>query len=145
MLLELKAIDADRKIERLDLRDKLIVTIDGADAKDLDEPDRVSKSRMETTTSAFTLPMSSHYVRPNTRLDEAAYERATATSVYLADRVIHAAPLSFRTTCVRSIRMKRRPRFPVEWSSTRRVKSSRMRSTRTLIESKVRLELQGSQ
>lgn len=89
VLSELEAIDNKRTIERLDLRDKLIVTIDGADAKDLDDA-----IGLEIKDGHYHLDVHiadvSHYVRPNTRLDEAAYERAT--SVYLADRVIPMLP-----------------------------------------------------
>ena len=35
--------------------------------------------------SVYILPMSAHYVEPDTALDKEAYERAT--SVYLPDRV----------------------------------------------------------
>jgi ribonuclease R len=89
VLSELERIDIDQKLERLDLRDQLIVTIDGADAKDLD--DAIS---LEIKDGNYHLGVHiadvSHYVRPNTRLDEAAYDRAT--SAYLADRVMPMLP-----------------------------------------------------
>lgn len=75
---------------RLDLRDKIIFTIDGADAKDLD--DAVSLERLNNGNMLLGVHIAdvSHYVRQGDALDRCALERGT--SVYLIDRVIPMLP-----------------------------------------------------
>lgn len=74
---------------RLDLRDKIIFTIDSAESKDLDDAVSVSK-----TAGGYTLGVHiadvSHYVRGNSPLDKEALERGT--SIYYADKVIPMLP-----------------------------------------------------
>jgi ribonuclease R len=71
--------------KRKDFRDVLTFTIDPLDAKDFD--DAISIRNMDNGNYEIGVHIAdvSHFVKPGTALDKAAYERAT--SVYLPDRV----------------------------------------------------------
>lgn len=84
-----KVLESDLEGRR-DLRHKEIVTIDGADAKDLD--DAISVEQLDNGNFKLGVYIAdvSYYVEESTALDKEASERGT--SVYLVDRVIPMIP-----------------------------------------------------
>ena len=75
---------------RRDMRGALTFTIDPRDAKDFD--DALSFQPLENGNFEIGVHIAdvSHYVQPDTILDEEAYQRAT--SIYLVDRVVPMLP-----------------------------------------------------
>ncbi|PCF84458.1 ribonuclease R [Staphylococcus delphini] len=85
-----ETIQPDELKGRRDLRNDLTITIDGADAKDLDDAIAVKKLDNGNTELTVSIADVSYYVTEGSALDREAYDRAT--SVYLVDRVIPMIP-----------------------------------------------------
>ena len=83
-------IKSEEIAKRRDMRDVLTFTIDPHDAKDFD--DALSFRKLENGNYEIGIHIAdvSHYLLPDTVLDEEAYNRAT--SVYLVDRVVPMLP-----------------------------------------------------
>lgn len=84
-----KLSPADYKGRR-DLRNQVIVTIDGEDAKDLDDAVTVRRLANGNFFLGVHIADVSYYVTEGSELDREAFERGT--SVYLTDRVIPMIP-----------------------------------------------------
>ncbi|MEW4353444.1 ribonuclease R [Streptococcus pneumoniae] len=75
---------------RLDLRDDIIFTIDGADAKDLDDAVHIKRLPNSNFELGVHIADVSYYVTEGSHLDKEALNRAT--SVYVTDRVVPMLP-----------------------------------------------------
>ena len=75
---------------RVDLTEEMIITIDPKDARDFD--DAISLKKIENGHWLLGVHIAdvSHFVQPNTAIDDEAYNRGT--SVYLPDRVVPMLP-----------------------------------------------------
>ncbi len=74
---------------RKDWRDKLVITIDPADAKDHDDAIWLEKTKSGWTLAVHIADVS-HYIKPGSSMDSEAIDRGNST--YLVDRVLPMLP-----------------------------------------------------
>ena len=77
-------------VNRTDLTDKVIFTIDGDDTKDIDDAISLEKDEKGNYILGVHIADVSYYVKENTSLGDDAFERGTSS--YLADTVIPMIP-----------------------------------------------------
>ena len=85
-----KVISQNDYAQRRDFRSIFTLTIDPKDAKDFDDALSFEILENDLVRVGVHIADVSHYVRPDTVLDEEAYDRGT--SVYLVDRVVPMLP-----------------------------------------------------
>ena len=139
VLQELDKIDEDFSDElenRKDLRHLDIITIDGSDAKDLDDAVYVEK-----TEDGYKLFVSiadvSYYVRENTELDIEALKRGN--SIYLVDRVIPMLPRKLSNNLCSLNPNEDKLAFTVEMDLDKRGKVIKNDFYKSVIKSKYRM------
>ena len=88
--MESKNIKTEDISKRVDLRQETLFTIDGEDAKDLDDAVCVKKNDVGNYELTVAIADVSHYVKENSELDKEAIIRGT--SIYMMDRVIPMLP-----------------------------------------------------
>ena len=92
MISNKEKISADELKKRKNFCDELIVTIDGLDAKDLDDAISLKINENGNYLLGVHIADVSHYVNKDSLIDKEAFMRGT--SIYLADRVIPMLPHS---------------------------------------------------
>ncbi|GBG96762.1 ribonuclease R [Lactococcus termiticola] len=75
---------------REDFRNEIVFTIDGADAKDLDDAVHVKRLKNGNLELGVHIADVSYYVKKDAAIDQEAYERGS--SVYVTDRVVPMLP-----------------------------------------------------
>lgn len=88
--IQLKGIELKDMEKRLDLRDKTVFTIDGADSKDFDDAVSIEKNSEGNFVLGVHIADVAGYVKEGSALDEEAFFRGN--SIYLIDTVIPMLP-----------------------------------------------------
>ncbi|WP_448535234.1 ribonuclease R [Pseudothermotoga sp.] len=141
VLAELEQLPDDVRREdiegRLDLRDEIVFTIDGEDAKDFDDAVSIKKLPRGRYSLGVHIADVSHYVKENTALDKEAFRRGT--SVYLLDTVVPMLPFKLSNNLCSLMEDKDRLTFTVEMIIDREGRVLDFNVAPSVIKSKKRL------
>ncbi len=85
-----QTIENAKEFDRVDLRNKMIVTIDGESTKDFDDAIHVEKLSNGNYKLGVYIADVAYYVQEGSAIDKQAFSRAT--SIYLIDKVIPMLP-----------------------------------------------------
>ena len=80
---------------RTDFRDRMVVTIDGEDARDFDDAISIERLKNGNIWLGVHIADVAHYVTEGGELDAEAYARST--SVYFPERAVHMFPEALAT------------------------------------------------
>ena len=122
---------------RRDLRDLLTITIDGADAHDFDDALSMVKGKDGQTILYAHIADVTHYVKPGSRLDEEARERAT--SIYYPGGAVPMLPRELSSNICSLLPNKERLTLTCEMVLDDKGKIIRSRIFPAVIESDARL------
>lgn len=136
--IEQKGVDARG---REDLRDKLIFTMDGEDAKDLDDAVSIERNEQGYLLGVHIADVS-HYVRPDSLLDAEARKRGT--SVYFPGMVIPMLPKALSNGICSLSQGVDRLCLSVEMTVDKNGKTVKSRIFRSVIKSRYRLTYNGA-
>jgi len=135
-----KITEADLK-KRKDLREEVIFTIDGDDAKDYDDAVSIEKTEKDHYILGVHIADVSHFVRHGSPLDESALDRGT--SVYVVDRVVPMLPFNLSNTVCSLVPNEDRLTFSCEMEIDQKGKVLDYKIYKSVINSKSRMTYQG--
>ncbi len=122
--------------KRVDFRDKVVFTIDPADAKDFDDALSVETLENGNLRVGIHIADVGHYVQQNTSLDKEALERGN--SVYLVGQVIPMLPEKLSNNICSLVPSEDRLTYSVIAEFTRRGKVENYKIKKTVINSRRR-------
>ena len=123
--------------ERLDLRDRFIITIDPATARDFDDAISLEHDGQGRRVLGVHIADVSHFVRPGSALDREAYRRGT--SVYLIDKVVPMLPEQLSNSVCSLMPNEDRLAFSVFITYDKQGRAVDTRFAKSVIRSKQRL------
>ena len=135
-----KITEADLE-KRKDLREEVIFTIDGDDAKDYDDAVSIEKKENGHYILGVHIADVSHFVHHGSPLDESALERGT--SVYVVDRVVPMLPFNLSNTVCSLVPNEDRLTFSCEMEIDKKGKVLDYKIFKSVICSKSRMTYQG--